>query len=86
MTSLRIDCSQVVRRRQKSAILLRDLQRFVTVSGSSHENGREHEVVWIFRIECESFLRVSVALDQIAFRVPVDSEIAIGEGERKFRD
>src|SRR6185437_3274280 len=86
MTSLRKNRRQVIRRGQQVTILTCDLQRFVTIARSRHEDCRKHEVVRILRIECQSFLRVSIALDEIAFGVPVDGEIAIRERERKLGD
>jgi len=56
------------------------------MSGGGHEDRREDEVVRIFGIQCERLLRILVALDEIAFGIPVNRQIAIGEREWIFRD
>ncbi len=67
-------------------VVARNPERLVSLSVCGHEDRGKHEVVRIFWIERQRLLRVRVALDRIAFGVPVHGKVAIRERQRKFFD
>ena len=56
------------------------------MSGAGHESCGKHQVERVFGFEVERQVNVIIGLGCIAFRIPIDGQIAIGESDREGAD
>jgi len=67
LSVLRKDRCQIIGSGQQVEVVAGNPERLVFLSIRSHKDGRKDQVVRIFRILSQRFLRVLVAFDRIAF-------------------
>src|ERR1051325_2872741 len=86
LAKLRVDGGEIVGGGKQGFVFLRDSQGLVAMPVARKESGGENEIEGIGRIELQGFTRVVVGLRRVPFGIPVNGEIAVGEGKRIFTD